>query len=173
MNWLWKNVWWLARGVVALHAAFALVTWFRLPARIPTHFDLAGNPNDWSSRSLFAWFVLVAVSFGLQCLIQLLMSPAARDTWNMPEKERFLRLTRQQQEPVIQLMKRFGGFSGVCVSITFLGLQIGMYLVSYGYTKGFAWYIHAALFVPVAFLLIGLIPWSNAVQKAVLKASSP
>ena len=93
---------WLAPGLVAFHAALAIVAWFFLPARIPTHFGLAGNPDAWDAPSLFTWFSLVGVSFGIPCLIQLLMSPAARDTWNIPEKERFLKVTAEQQAPAIE-----------------------------------------------------------------------
>lgn len=172
MNNLWKNVWRLARGLLAFHAVLATVAWFFLPSRIPTHFGPGGKPDDWDSPSFFTWFILVAVSFGAQCLIQALLSPAFRSSWNIPKKERFLSLPAEQQAPVIELMQRFGGFSALCVSLTFIALHTGMYLTAHGYTKGLPWYIQVGIFAPVACMLIGLIPFSQSMEKTMLNATS-
>jgi hypothetical protein len=51
-------------------AALALQLWVtyrslsgpdRLPARIPTHFDAAGNPNAWGSPSVLLFLTIIAV----------------------------------------------------------------------------------------------------------------
>src|SRR5688572_29187782 len=114
-----NHVWWLARGLWILHAVFAVVTWFNLPPRIPTHFGASGKPDAWDERSLFFWFLLVMVSLGLHGLFRLVLSPGAKDLWNIPEKEKFLRLTPAQQQPVMDLMQLFGAYSAFCIGITF------------------------------------------------------
>ena len=162
-----NNTWWAARAVLVLHFTFTLITWFTLPSRVPTHFGLNGEANAWGATSFFSWFTLFLVSCGIHLLTYFLMSPAARETWNIPEKEHFLKLTREQQEPVIKLMRVFGGGTSTCVALTMVVLQVGMYLTAKGYTKGLPWYIHAGMFVPVAVLLMSLIPWSNAVKRAI------
>lgn len=40
---------------------FGIIVWDELPDKIPTHFDLNNNPNEWSSKSF--------VVFGLPCLM--------------------------------------------------------------------------------------------------------
>ena len=136
------------------------------------HFGLGGEANAWNTRSVGNWFALVAVSFGLQMLMQLLMSPKARDTWNFPEKERFLQLSPEKQQPVINLMRLFGGICSTCTSLTMLVLQLGMYLAAKGYSKGLPWYINIGLFLPTVVLLIAMIPWSRTVARAVRDASA-
>lgn len=50
---------WLAVPVAALRL---YMVWGRLPARLATHFDLAGRPNGWMPPSGFAVFILVATA---------------------------------------------------------------------------------------------------------------
>lgn len=46
-------------GVIGLTAALTAVVYDRLPERLATHFDLAGNANGWMSRAVGAWFAPV------------------------------------------------------------------------------------------------------------------
>ena len=49
-------------GVIGLGAALTAAVYDRLPERVATHFDLAGNPNGWMSRAAAAAFTpLLAV----------------------------------------------------------------------------------------------------------------
>lgn len=50
---------WLAVPVAALRL---LTVWHRLPPRLATHFDLAGNPNGWMPPNTFLLFILVSVA---------------------------------------------------------------------------------------------------------------
>ena len=62
-----------AAGVLALAAilAFIALSWSRLPATLPTHFDFAGKPNAWGSRAsiLFLPCVTLVLYAGL-CILQ-------------------------------------------------------------------------------------------------------
>ncbi len=170
MNALLKNGWRLASGLLAFHFLLATFVWFTVPARIPTHFNLQGRADAWDTRSLLTWFVLPLVSLGVQLLIRLLSSPANCKTWNIPEKERFLQLTREQQAPVFELTKGFAGLAALCVTFTFLVLHAGMYLAAKGVTAGLPWYFQMMLFAPTVCLLASLIPWAQAVKKSILSA---
>jgi uncharacterized membrane protein len=163
-----QNIWWVARGALAVHGAFAAITWFTLPSRIPTHFGPSGAPDAWSARTLLGWFMFVGVSLFLHGLIYVITLPGARDTWNIPEKDRFLKLTPEQQQPICKLMRIFGGISSLCLTLTMLTLQIGMYLTARGITQGLPWYINVAMFVPIVCMLIAMIPWSKAVKHAIV-----
>ncbi len=57
-------------GLAALGLRFLLV-WDRLPARMMSHFDAAGNPNGWSGRTEFAVtaFVILTPTFALLAVI--------------------------------------------------------------------------------------------------------
>ncbi len=50
---------WLAVPVAALRL---LTVWDRLPMRLATHFDIAGQPNGWMSPDGFVIFILVATA---------------------------------------------------------------------------------------------------------------
>lgn len=52
----------VAIGSLAVASIATVAVYDRLPDPIPTHFDLAGNPNGWMSRAVGAWFAPV---FGL------------------------------------------------------------------------------------------------------------
>ena len=59
---------WLGPVLIASMVAFALAVYGRLPAQIPTHFDLAGNPDDWTDLFPGA-FLLPAMTAGVYVLL--------------------------------------------------------------------------------------------------------
>ena len=42
---------------IAIPFIYLSVIWKNLPALVPTHFDLAGNPNDWSNKSSLPYMI--------------------------------------------------------------------------------------------------------------------
>jgi len=61
-----------AAGALALAATvvYVALAWSKLPASLPTHFDLAGRPNAWGSRTsiLFLPCIALAIYAGLGIL---------------------------------------------------------------------------------------------------------
>jgi uncharacterized membrane protein len=60
----------LALALMSGMAIVTLVLYPRLPARIPTHFDIHGVANGWMSRGVGAW-VLPCLSLGVWALLRL------------------------------------------------------------------------------------------------------
>jgi uncharacterized membrane protein len=56
-------------GVIGLTAALTAAVYDRLPERMATHFDLAGNANGWMPRAMGAWFTPV-LALGLWVFIR-------------------------------------------------------------------------------------------------------
>jgi len=59
---------WIGLVMIALMVAFALAVYGRLPEQIPTHFDLSGEPDDWTDRFPGA-FVMPALAAGVYLLL--------------------------------------------------------------------------------------------------------
>jgi uncharacterized membrane protein len=166
-----QKLWRVVQGVLVLHLLLAIVAWFTLPPRIPTHFGATGKAGAWASTSIVFWFSLVATSAGLSLMMHFITMPRAKSVWNIGEKERFLQLAPKQQAPVLELMRIFGAFSALCVNVVFLTLNLGMYLAAQGYTKGLPWWINVIIFGAPISLVLGIIPWDAAVKREVRKAS--
>lgn len=62
---------WIPLLIVAAAFIASAVVYPRLPARIPTHWNLAGQPDDWSNRIWGAW-VLPIFLLGMWVLVQVL-----------------------------------------------------------------------------------------------------
>ena len=58
-------------GVIGLTSALTAAVYDRLPERMATHFDLAGNANGWMPRAMGAWFAPV-FALGLWAFIRFL-----------------------------------------------------------------------------------------------------
>jgi len=58
---------------VALPYLYLVAIWANLPDQAPTHFDVNGNPDDWSSKTFFLWFPL-AMGLGNYLLMLILPS---------------------------------------------------------------------------------------------------
>ncbi len=77
----------------------AVLAWPDLPARIPMHYDLGGQPDRWVDKSVLSWFGLPALGTLLGVVMGLLlprwvMGMARRNSpWlNVPDKRRFAAL---------------------------------------------------------------------------------
>lgn len=75
---------------IAIVAGVSIVTWTTAPDKVPSHFNAAGQPDDWSSKNETLW-LLVPLGIGLPVLMSIralieLLPPAAinaphRDAW--------------------------------------------------------------------------------------------
>src|SRR5688572_30642422 len=92
-------------NAVLLLALFAGSAWAypRLPERIPVHFGLTGEPDAWAVRSAGSWFMLPAIAAVLVLVMHALSvyGSAHPETWNLPDKRRFLALSPADQAPII------------------------------------------------------------------------
>lgn len=61
---------WIAPLLIAAMWAFALAAYTRLPARIPTHWNLHGEVDGWSGRG--AAFLFPAIALGIALLMEVL-----------------------------------------------------------------------------------------------------
>lgn len=82
----------------------------KLGPRIPTHFDIAGNPDRWGGKEGLIW--LAAMAWGLTIVFYLLghnMRRLSRNprSLNIPYKEKFLKLPEEKQSVYWDLIKEF------------------------------------------------------------------
>jgi uncharacterized membrane protein len=123
-------------NALLLLALFAGSAWAypRLPARIPVHFGLSGEPDRWAARSVASWFLLPAIAAALALALHGMSVAGARnpDLWNLPDKRRFKALRPAQQAPIIARMQEFLAFVG-CVTTALLGVvQAAIFTASTG-----------------------------------------
>jgi uncharacterized membrane protein len=59
---------WIGPVLIGLMIAFALAVYGRLPEKVPTHFGLSGEPDDWTSRFPGA-FLGPAIATGVYALL--------------------------------------------------------------------------------------------------------
>lgn len=62
---------WIPLLIVAAAFIATAVVYPRLPARIPTHWDMSGHPNEWSGRMWGAWALPVFL-LGMWALVRIL-----------------------------------------------------------------------------------------------------
>jgi len=165
---LWRLNW----ALLLLHGIGAVLAWSALPQRIPIHFGLGAAPDAWATTSLASWFGLFAVSAVTSTFIHALSRYGPLTLWNIPEKERFLQLSPRQRAPVLELLYSFMAAAAICTTVALLALHLGLYLVASGRTPALPWYTQAATYGGFVLLLVGLVPWSRAVRRAVLHAAN-
>lgn len=166
-SYLWRLNWML----LLLHGAVAVLAWSTLPRRIPVHFDFGGALDAWARTSLVSWFGLWVIAVALSILLHVVSTHGSLELWNMPEKERFLRLTAQQRAPVLELLHSFMAEAAICCTTALSALHLGLYLVARGYADRLPWFITSVMYGAVVLLLVSTVPWSRAVRRAVLNAA--
>jgi len=117
-----KKLFDLANATLLLLTALFVYAWYaKLPARFPSHFDLAGNPDRWSGKGAF--LVIVAVPFILTIVLYVLIRFMPRlasspQRLNIPHKEEFLKLPAEKQMVYWALLQEF--FAGLMAAINLL-----------------------------------------------------
>jgi uncharacterized membrane protein len=164
-----STLWRIDCALLALHAAGAALAWFRLPPRVPVHFGFTGAPDAWAGTSVVSWFAPLAISAALSGLIRALATSGPLGAWNIPEKQRFLRLTPEQRAPVLELLHAFAAAAAVCATVVFLALHVDVYVAAKGAPE--AGYAGLVMFGAPGCLLLALVPWSRAVKRAILRPS--
>lgn len=131
--------------------------WARLPAQLPTHFDWNGEVTTWSPTTWLSWFGLPLISAGTALLIHgcMRLSKRAPYLWNVPEKQRFLRLSPEQRAPIIARLEVIGAFSGLMTTFLFVGIHVGVLQVAAGRATSLPWY--SQVVGGIAILLIFLV----------------
>ena len=78
--------------LIVIPFIYLAMVWERLPAQVPTHFDFAGNPNDWTAKTSMP-FLIGALGIGSYLLMLLIphFDPKKKIT-QMGEKYYSLRL---------------------------------------------------------------------------------
>ena len=59
----------LPLAIIAATASYLAISYAAAPAIIPIHFDAAGNPNSYATKTIGSYFLLVWVQLGLEVLL--------------------------------------------------------------------------------------------------------
>jgi len=112
------------QGAIALWATLVFVlhatVWWRaiawypdLPNRIPIHFDLSGQPDEFASKTSGAWFLLPGIALGLLLFLGAIgwglgaLVRSSPGLCNMPRKELFVRLSPEGRMAVVAPTRAF------------------------------------------------------------------
>jgi len=104
---------WIPFLIVAVAVVASLAVYPRMPATVPTHWDVAGRPNGWSSRQWGAW-VMPVVLLAMAVLIRFLPTIDPRGN---------------------NYSKFSGAFEGIIISVMLftLGLHVIVLMAALGY----------------------------------------
>jgi len=128
----WRTLW----GGLLLFGVFlllAVVLGMDLPDRYPTRFDSFGTPTHWGEGP-GSWILLVAVGafcYGQGFLFQrLVLTDPDSTLLNLPQKERFRNLPREQKVPVVRRVNRMLGVLNILTLLLFCAILITVYLAA-------------------------------------------
>ncbi|MGI6553129.1 MAG: DUF1648 domain-containing protein [Bacillota bacterium] len=134
---------WLMIILALVFMAFSLyypwVNYDRLPERIPTHFDLTGEPDAWSEKSLgqlllgplitnVTWLMMVLVVWWM------LKVEDPRRVINGP-KEKIKKMSRERAEEVRRIAVFHMLLIMLLVSMLIMNVSIGQVQVALGYRE--------------------------------------
>lgn len=151
-----RSVYQLQLLLLVLYFAAAALLWPTLPERVPIHFDFAGRPTTWARTSMLSWFGLPLLAAAMTLFLYGMgrVSDRAPELWNVPEKKRFLALSPAARAPIVAYLSRFMAWSAVMVSLTFIGIHVGVYQTAMGRSTGLSWQSHLFGLAPIGVLLL-------------------
>jgi uncharacterized membrane protein len=149
---------------------FSAATYADLPAEIPTKISARGIVTHTAPKGLFEWFLLVGIAALTQAFMTGLtvMLPKKPELFNFSEKEKFLRLPKEYQRPVIVHMQFAMDIIGALTMMTLGFVQWMIWRTALGHPPGLslAWLMGlTVLIAPVAFLLVGRVSAEVDIQE--------
>jgi uncharacterized membrane protein len=161
-------------NLLLLGALFAgsVMVYPRLPERFPRHFDLSGQPDAWAERSLLAWLLLPIVATGVAGLLQLTgrFAESNPQLWNVPDKPRFLALSREERAPVIHRLQNFMSLVSVMVTLVMMVVQASIYRAATAPQPRMPVYTLAAIALLIGALLMGALRLNRTVAALIRNA---
>ena len=134
----------------------SLAAWEHVPERVPLHFGLAGDPDHWARKSVVSWLGLPAIAVAVAAFIYA-VHRAGRpypETWNVPEKEQFRRLAREDQKVVWEMIDTAVAGTMLLTTVILVAAQAAAYLVATGRAAGIPWYVAAIEVTAIAGVLV-------------------
>ncbi len=152
--------------------AYAMTTYGELPARIPMHFNAAGDPDRFAARSWGSWLLLPIVGT-LVCAVTVggsqLITRLPPEKMNLPNKELFLALPRAEQLDIIRSFSRAFLATAVVWGLFFLTLLRTVFRVS---THRIERFESAPIFFAVGLVLALVIAGSVQMSRRIRRLSS-
>jgi hypothetical protein len=90
--------------------------------------------------------------------------------WNVPEKDKFLRLPPEDRRPIMASLEAYVAWVSVATTILFMGVQVGTYLAATGRTAGLP-HIEVFLFGYVGVILVGVLRLNRRLKRRILEAT--
>ena len=131
-----KKIYDLANLVILILITYTVSTGYaKLPERIPTHFNFAGQPDRWGGRSSF--IVLAGVAWGMAILFYALIRYLPRmgrnpKNLNIPHKEQFLRLPEEKKMLYWALLAEFLAATVAATNLLFYLIIRGIMRIASG-----------------------------------------
>lgn len=152
-------MWALSVGLVA----WAAWLWPDVPARVPVHFGLDGEPDRWADRSVWSWFGLplvgLATAAGLDALTRWSLSRPSAPGINIPNKGAILALPPPRRAPVLDRVGALLYGVGAWAMAAFVLIQAGVWTAATGAGAG-PWPLAGTLTAavgPLVALVVGLV----------------
>lgn len=110
-----------------------------LPAKIPVHFDIRGNPDRWDSKETILMIVGLAWLLTVVFYAMIVLMPRIRrrpDRLNIPYKQEFLKLPPEKQQVFWSAFTEFMAAMAASVNLLFYLILTGMLDVAAGKRTG-------------------------------------
>lgn len=162
----------IGRFFFFLHIAMIAAQWVlplammsSLPDQVPVHFDLAGNPDRFASKSSWEmWFGSIIGTFLGILVIVLMRFPGA---YNVPRKAEIAALPTTQRERIHDLMREMLLAIFTVVQMLMLAMLATTFAIASSTPMKMPWVLIVAfLAVPMAVVIVYLVRISRAVDDA-------
>ena len=133
--------------LVAALLVACVVAWPLVPAVIPIHFGITGNPDAWQVKEGGVWFLMPVTCAVMALVMTLLPKLAAAEpgSWNVGKKKLLVSLTPQQRTPIVSLLEESAAWLAIFVTTVFIVLQGEVFIVARAERSWLQWVFYATV----------------------------
>ncbi|MCP5496340.1 MAG: DUF1648 domain-containing protein [Leptospiraceae bacterium] len=128
--------------LIAVGTIWGFSTWNSIPDKIPVHFSFSGEPDRWTTKGIeLAIIILLPLLMSLFLYGMFVLSRKYPTLLNIPNKEKFLSLSKERQKPLWDILNEFISSLALLCSILFFSLYYSIVQVTIGTNANLNWFM--------------------------------
>jgi uncharacterized membrane protein len=144
--------------LLVLYLGACVIAWPHLPERMPIHYDFLGRVTSWMRTSAALWFFTPALAVALLWFLNTLgrLAASTPEMWQISraDKERVRVLPPEKKAALGEFVRRATALQLLLVTLTFTGVQLGVYATAVAETERMPWYAAAVILGSLVTLLV-------------------
>ena len=141
-----------AFGLIFATFVVSLYFWNQLPAQIPIHFGISGQPDGYTAKNIFSLFLLPVLNLAMFCLFSLIYRYPQYTSW--PTTLILMTVETEKREKIYEILRSMNTWILFWLTLLFTYLQYNIIATANGRANGLEGWVMIGFLVIVLLIIV-------------------